>query len=38
MQGVEVIDRLVNDRQELTLNQPALVNGRYNPSLYPEWR
>lgn len=38
MQGVEVVERLVNGRQELTLNQPELVNGRYNPSPYPDWR
>jgi len=30
MQGVEVVERLMNGRQELTLNQPELVNGRYN--------
>jgi len=37
MQGVEVVERLVNGRQELTLNQPELVNGRYNQNPYPEW-
>ncbi len=38
MQGVEVVERLMNDRQELTLNQPERVNGRYNPHPYPEWQ
>jgi len=38
MQGVEVVERLLNGRQELTLNQPELVNGRYNQNPYPEWR
>ncbi len=37
MQGVEVVERLMNDRQELTLNEPERVNGRYNPHPYPEW-
>ncbi len=37
MQGIEVIERLLNQRPELTLNQPALVNGRYNPHPFPEW-
>ena len=27
MQGVELIDRLANQSEELTLNQPGLVNG-----------
>ncbi|WP_295393318.1 FAD-dependent oxidoreductase [uncultured Thiodictyon sp.] len=38
MQGVEVVERLVKLRQEVTLNQSELVNGRYNPSPYPEWQ
>ncbi|EGV17445.1 protoporphyrinogen/coproporphyrinogen oxidase [Thiocapsa marina] len=37
MQGVEIIERLVNGREELTLNRAELVNGRYNEDPYPEW-
>ncbi|MBK8640430.1 MAG: FAD-dependent oxidoreductase [Chromatiaceae bacterium] len=37
MQGVEVIERLVNGHAELTLTRPDLVNGRHNPDPYPEW-
>ncbi len=37
MQGVEIAERLVNGRPELTLPQPNRVNGRYNPEPYPEW-
>lgn len=37
MQGVEVVERLMNGRQELTLHNPNLVNGRYNTWPYPEW-
>jgi len=36
--GEEMIERLVNGQPERTLNQPDLVNGRYNRSPYPEWR
>jgi len=38
MQGVDVVERLANDRQEPTLNQPDRVNRRCNLSPYPEWR
>lgn len=37
MQGVEIAERLVNGREELTLFRPNLVNGRYNPEPFPEW-
>ena len=37
MQGVEAVERLVSGREELTLFQPDLINGRRNPFPYPEW-
>ncbi|MGB5831338.1 MAG: FAD-dependent oxidoreductase [Thiohalocapsa sp.] len=37
MQGVEIVERIINGRPELTLHQPDLVNGRYNAEPYPEW-
>lgn len=37
MQGIEIAERLINGREELTLLQPNLVNGRYNAWPYPEW-
>ncbi len=38
MQGVEIAERLVNGREELTLLRPDLVNGRFNTWPYPEWK
>ena len=35
MQGVELVDRLLLGGEELTLNQPDLVNARYNPAVEP---
>jgi protoporphyrinogen oxidase len=37
MQGVEVIDRILYGRAEPTLEQPDLINQRYNPFPYAEW-
>ena len=37
MQGVEAIEKIVNGREEQTLFQPDLVNGRTNPFPYVEW-
>ncbi len=37
MQGIEVADRIVNGRSELTLNEPDTVNSRPNPFPYREW-
>lgn len=37
MQGYEIAERLVRNHEELTLFQPNLVNGRYNPEPFPEW-
>jgi len=37
MQGVEVVDRLLHGREEITLSHPDRVNGRRNPFPYAEW-
>lgn len=37
MQGMEIIERLAHDREELTYNRPSLVNGRRSPFPHPEW-
>jgi protoporphyrinogen oxidase len=37
MQGVEAIERIVNDREELTLHHADLINSRNNVFPYPEW-
>jgi hypothetical protein len=37
MQGVEAVEHILHGHRELTLEQPDLVNSRYNPFPYPEW-
>lgn len=37
MQGMEIVERLTREREELTYANPALVNGRKNPFPYTEW-
>jgi protoporphyrinogen oxidase len=37
MQGVEAVEHILHGRRELTLEQPELINSRYNPFPYAEW-
>ena len=37
MQGIEAVERIVNDRAELTVFHPGVVNARRNPFPYAEW-
>ncbi|HUG67905.1 MAG TPA: FAD-dependent oxidoreductase [Pirellulaceae bacterium] len=37
MQGVEVVDHILFNRNELTLHEPNLVNSRHNSFPFPEW-
>jgi protoporphyrinogen oxidase len=37
MQGVEVVERLLNGRAEITANNPNLANSRKHPWPYAEW-
>jgi len=37
MQGFEAVEHLINGNTELTLEQPDLVNSRYNPFPFQEW-
>ena len=38
MQGMEVVDHILSNRPELTLHCPDVVNQRYNPYPYAEWK
>jgi hypothetical protein len=37
MQGVEAVEHILRGHRELTLEEPDLVNSRYNPFPYAEW-
>ena len=37
MQGVEVVEHLVNGHDERTLHLPNEVNQQHNPFPYPDW-
>lgn len=37
MQGMEIVDRILLSRKELTINEPEKINSRYNPFPYKEW-
>jgi hypothetical protein len=37
MQGVEAVEHILHGHRELTLEEPDLVNSRYNPFPYAEW-